>query len=321
MDSTALIKIGFIVCAAVATIFFVEALYLAIARPLTRKRALNRRMKMEEAGVVGEDVLASLLAERGIERGSFADIGWLRTLLVQSGLRVTASKFVVFMGLAFAVIVLGLHALTTISPLISLAIGVFLAFLLPLQFVRMKRSMRQSQFSAQLPDALDVVVRSLRSGHPVPVALKLVGREMPDPVGSEFGIAVDELTYGLDLSQALRNLADRVGVADLSLLVTAVSLQSTSGGNLGEVLQNLSKVLRDRFQLRRKVRSLSAEGRFSAYGLIVLPAMIAGVIFIQNPGFYLDVWDDPKFLPGMAAIAVWSIIGDLIMYKLINFKY
>ena len=141
---------------------------------------------------------------------------------------------------------------------------------LPLFVVRFIRNRRKAAFSTQLPDALDVVVRSLRSGHPVPTALTLVGREMPDPIGTEFGLTTDELTYGIDLPRALQNLSARVGVPDMSLLVTAVSLQSSAGGNLGEVLENLSRILRDRFQLKRKVRSLSAEGRFSAYGLTIL---------------------------------------------------
>jgi len=107
----------------------------------------------------------------------------------------------------------------------------------------------------------------------------------------------------------------------LSLLVTAVSIQTSAGGNLSEILGNLSKVLRDRFQLRRKVRALSAEGRISAYGLTVLPFAIAGAIFVQNPPYYLDVWDEPVFQPALAALGVWALIGDLIMYKMINFRY
>ena len=192
---------------------------------------------------------------------------------------------------------------------------------LPLQIVRIIRNSRQKKFSEQLPEALDIIVRGLRSGHPVSVAFSLVGRELPDPVGSEFGITIDEMTYGLDTTRALRNLGDRVGIPDMSLLVTAVSLQSTSGGNLAEILSNLSKVLRDRFQLRRKVRALSAEGRFSAVGLAILPAAIGLAIFAQNPDYYFDVWDEPVFLPGFGALVVWSVIGNLIMRKMINFKY
>ena len=144
---------------------------------------------------------------------------------------------------------------------------------------------------------------------------------MPDPVGTEFGLTVDEMTYGLEMPRALGNLANRVGVADLSLLVTAVSIQSGSGGNLSEVLQNLSKVLRDRFQLRRKVRSLSAEGRFSAYGLIILPILIFASIYFPNPNYYTDAWQDPLFKVTIVGLCVWSIIGNVIMYKMINFKF
>ena len=180
---------------------------------------------------------------------------------------------------------------------------------------------RQAAFTQQLPDALDVVVRSLKSGHPVPTAMALVGREMTDPIGSEFGITIDEMTYGLDLPRALVNLSERVGVPDLSLLVTAVSLQSGTGGNLSEVLQNLSKVLRDRFQLRRKVRALSADGRFSAYGLFILPILIFLAIYLPNPRYYTDAWQNPMFKVSIVGLCVWSLIGDYIMYKMINFKF
>jgi tight adherence protein B len=147
------------------------------------------------------------------------------------------------------------------------------------------------------------------------------GKEVSDPIGTEFGITVDEMTYGLEIEQALRNLNERVGHQDLSLLVTAVSLQTSTGGNLTEILGNLSKVIRDRFQLRRKVRSLSAEGRISAYGLTALPIIIFFVINFQNPAYYGDAWNEPIFIPALVVISVWSLIGDLIMYKMINFKF
>ena len=151
--------------------------------------------------------------------------------------------------------------------------------------------------------------------------MNLVGREMPDPIGSEFGFTVDEMTYGLELPQALVNLSERVGVADISLLVTAVSIQTGTGGNLSEVLANLAKVLRERFQLRRKVRSLSAEGRYSAYGLVILPIAIFLAIYLQTPRYYTDVSDQPIFRLTMIGLVLWSLVGDYIMYKMINFKF
>ena len=320
MDFEAFSRIAFYVCSAAAVIFVVEALYLAIARPIGRKQGVNRRLRALGDGLAGEQALLMLKTERGIF-GDLQVAGWLTRLLVQSGLRITLPRFVLLMLVLTFAVFIALGFLTFLWWPYCLAIAAAVGLLLPLLVVKAIRSRRQSAFSLQLPDALDVVVRSLRSGHPVPVALAMVSREMADPVGTEFGVTIDEMTYGLDMPRALRNLADRVGVADLSLLVTAVSLQTTAGGNLSEVLSNLSKVLRDRFQLRRRVRALSAEGRFSAYGLTVLPILIFLAIFLQNPPYYLDVWEVPIFQPAMAGLILWAFVGDLIMYKMINFKY
>ncbi len=321
MDTTTFIRITFYVCSAVAAIFLVEAIYLALAAPIRRKHSINRRLKTQSDGIAGEQILLTMRAERGIFGDSLEFFGPLRRLLVQSGLRITLTRFVFMLLLMFAIVFSGMRLLTAFPLAICFAAAAVAGLLLPLQIVKFIRSRRQYTFTTQLPEALDVVVRSLRSGHPVQVAFSMVGREMQDPIGSEFGITIDEMTYGHDMTQALNNLADRVGVADLSLLVTAVGLQNKSGGNLSEVLSNLSKVLRDRFQLRRKVRSLSSEGRFSAWGLAILPVIIAGAIFVQNPGYYLDVWDHPSFLPSMYALLGWAVIGNIIMFKMINFKY
>lgn len=321
MDFQVSTKILFYICIAVAVFFLVEAMFLAISGPLSRQKSVNRRLHKLKAGKSGEEVLNLLKQERGIFGQDLAVIGWLRKLLIQSGLRMKAGQLALILFGVTATIL----AATQILPGIALwqgALGaIMLGFVLPIQILRFLRSRRQKRFTSQLPDALDVVVRSLRSGHPVPVALAMVGREMQDPVGTEFGLAVDEMTYGLDTPAALRNLAVRVGVPDVALLVTAVTLQNSAGGNLSEVLGNLSKVLRDRFQLGRKVRSLSAEGRVSAYGLTILPILIFFAIYLQNPRYYTDVYDEPKFLPIIAASIVWSIIGDFIMFKMINFKY
>lgn len=321
MDTTALLRISFFVFSAVAVIFFIEMIYLAVAAPLQRKRSINRRLGALEGGMAGEEVLHRLRAERGIPGDSLEALGWLRKLLMQSGLRVTALKFALVLIVLSAGYLLILKLALGLTTWICLAIAGFLGIVLPLQIVRIIRSRRQKKFAEQLPEALDVIVRGLRSGHPVSVAFALVGRELPDPIGSEFGITIDEMTYGLDMPRAMSNLGDRIGIPDMSLLVTAVSVQSTAGGNLGEILSNLAQVLRDRFHLKRKVRALSAEGRFSAIGLAILPIMIGGGIFVQNPSYYFDVWDDPAFLPALGGLVVWLVIGNIIMHKMINFKY
>lgn len=321
MDSGFLIRMTFYVCAALAVIFLAEALYLGVIAPVRSRRAINRRLRMQHDISGGEQAMLRLKAERGIVDGDLSVIGGIRKMLVQSGLSITMARFMMIIALLCAALLLGLAFLTTLPLWASVGIALVVGVGLPLFVVRFIRNRRKAAFSTQLPDALDVVVRSLRSGHPVPTALTLVGREMPDPIGTEFGLTTDELTYGVDLPRALQNLSARVGVPDMSLLVTAVSLQSSAGGNLSEVLENLSRILRERFQLSRKVRSLSAEGRFSAYGLTVLPALIALALYLPNPRYYTDVWDDPVFQLVMGGLIIWKIIGDLMIYKMINFKY
>jgi tight adherence protein B len=182
------------------------------------------------------------------------------------------------------------------------------------------RKRRQKAFGAQFADALDMIVRSLRAGHPTPVALGLVAREMRDPIGSEFGIVVDEITYGADLETALRNLYVRVGQDDLPLFVTAVAIQAATGGNLGEILANLSAVIRERFKMRRKIRALASEARASAIILSSLPIVMFGIINMVSPNFYASVWDEPLTKQALAAAGFWMFIGNFAMYRMVNFK-
>ena len=192
--------------------------------------------------------------------------------------------------------------------------------MLPYFVLRMLRSRRQKKFGAQFPDALDIIVRSLRAGHPVPIAITMVGREMPDPIGSEFGIVSDEITYGADLETAMRNLYARIGSDDLPLFVTAVAIQGSTGGNLGEILENLSGVIRQRFKMRRKIRALAAEGRASAMILSALPIGMFIVIQFIAPDFYGSVWHEHLTKVLLVSAAGWMSVGNLIMFKMVNFK-
>jgi tight adherence protein B len=191
---------------------------------------------------------------------------------------------------------------------------------LPFLVLKMLRGRRQKKFGAQFPDALDIITRSLRAGHPVPIAVTMVGREMTDPIGSEFGVVSDEITYGADLESAMRNLYARIGSDDLPLFVTAVAIQGSTGGNLGEILENLSGVIRDRFKMRRKIRALAAEGRASAMILSALPIGMFIVIQFISPDFYASVWNVPLTKEMLFGAAAWMAIGNLIMFKMVNFK-
>ena len=198
---------------------------------------------------------------------------------------------------------------------------VVLVPLLPVMAMRSMRGKRLKRFGLQLPEALELITRGLKAGHPVPVAIAMVSREMPDPIGTEFGVIADEVTYGSDLVSALNSLFDRVGHEDLPLFITAVSIQTSSGGNLREILDGLSTTIRERGKLRRKVRAISSEGRMSAYILTAVPALLFAGIMVLMPQFYRDVWDIPKTWYLLGGSIFWLMLGNVIMFKMSNFRF
>lgn len=181
------------------------------------------------------------------------------------------------------------------------------------------RARRIARFAGQLPEALDIMARSLRAGHPVSAAMGMVTQEMGAPLGVEFGIAVDEMTYGLDLREALANLAQRMAVPDLQYLAIAIRIQHETGGNLAEVLLGLNRVIRARLRMLKKIQALSAEGRLSAHILAAMPIVFAGLVFLSRPDFYLSAVDEPLFFPIIGAAAALELAGIFIMHRLVNF--
>jgi tight adherence protein B len=268
-----------------------------------------------------QTILLQLRRERGLTGGGDfrLPIVFLNRLILQSGLSIGFFKFGIacLVGAVIAFAVSLAMGLTLIEAGLIAAVA---AFILPLIVLRFMRGRRQKKFGEQFPDAIDVIVRSLRAGHPIPVAIAMVGREMPDPVGGEFGMVADEVTYGADMETAMRSLYHRVGQDDLPLFVTAVAIQGSTGGNLSEILQNLSGVIRLRFKMRRKIRALAAEGRFSALLLSGMPVAMFFVLKLLAPQFYGEVWDEEITKMGLAIAGAWMMFGNVIMYKLVNFK-
>jgi tight adherence protein B len=161
----------------------------------------------------------------------------------------------------------------------------------------------------------------MRAGHPLPVAISMVAKEMPDPIGSEFGLVADEATYGLELGEALRNMRMRSGQSDLAFLVVAVSIQSKTGGNLSEILSNLSAMVRERTKMRRKVHSLSSEGRVSAIVLSLMPVAIWGIVSTVSPNYYGDIGDHPLVMKAFyLSLTIWAV-GAFVLYRMVNFKF
>jgi tight adherence protein B len=262
-----------------------------------------------------------LRRERGLTSGGDYRLPLinLNQLLLQSGLSIGLGRLVLFVLLGMVAMfaaVLFFHGTLTQAMIVTLVGGVAL----PPLVLRFLRSRRQKKFGAQFPDAIDIIVRSLRAGHPVPIAITMVGKEMADPIGSEFGIVSDEMTYGSDLETAMRNLYFRVGTDDLPLFVTAVAIQRSTGGNLGEILENLSSVIRERFKMRRKIRALAAEGRASALILSALPIGMFAIIQFLVPSFYASVWDQNLTRIALTLAGCWMGVGNFIMYRMVNFR-
>lgn len=298
-----------------------EAFYLLFYNKASYRKNINRRLKVLDDKTDRESVLAQLRRERGLTSGGDYRLPLinLNQLVLQSGLSIGFGKLILSIVIGMA---LAFGAAMMFDGNLSHAAmaALFAGFVLPFMVLKFLKARRQKKFGAQFPDAIDIIVRSLRAGHPVPVAISMVARELPDPVGSEFGIVTDEITYGADLESAMRNLFFRVGGDDLPLFVTAVAIQGSTGGNLGEILENLSSVIRQRFKMRRKIRALAAEGRASALILSSLPIGMFVAINLLVPDFYASVWKEDMTKIALVLAGGWMGIGNFIMWRLVNFR-
>ena len=307
--------------AAICGAVIAETFYLLLAKNGAKREAINRRMKLKTNQLSQRDVLIQLRKERGMDEAkkSIISMQKLKLLKTQSGLRMPLARFIFICVIVSTL--MGLY----LSYHFELLYPAFLvpiagATLLPTWLLKRKRNKRHLLFGAQFPEALDLMVRGLKAGHPVPVAVAMVGREMNDPIGSEFGILTDELTYGSDMLSALQSLDERVGHEDLPLFITAVKIQSSTGGNLREILQGLSHTIRGRGKLKRKIRAVSTEGRMSAYILTALPALLAVILTVFMPKYYGDIIDQDYtwFLIGIAVGLL--AVGNYVMASMSNLK-
>jgi tight adherence protein B len=308
--------------AALAAVLVAEAIYLLLHNKKSYRTSVNRRLQMSSAEPNREKVLVQLRRERGLsaEGGYLLPLAALNRLIIQSGARLDPRRVAPMLALLAAAAAGGAYVWR--GELIE-AVGAALAAvtLMPLAVLAFLRKRRRKAFAAQFPEAIDIIVRSLRAGHPTPVAIAMVARELPDPVGTEFGMIADEITYGSDLEGALRSMMGRVGHDDLPLFVTSVSIQASTGGNLSQILDNLSKVIRERFKMRRKIRGLAAEGRASALILNLTPFVVFALINLIAPDFYGETWSHPTTKVALGGALGWMAVGNLIMRQMINFKF
>lgn len=209
----------------------------------------------------------------------------------------------------------------TAGAMIMLSLFVLVVtVVLPVVVIHRISESRRKKIESQFPVALDIFVRGLRAGHPIAAAMQLLTTEMSDPIGSEFGAVIDEVTYGAELNDALQNMAGRWDLADLRMFVVCLSVQSETGGNLAEILGNLAAVIRERTTMYMKVRALSSEGRMTAVMLTALPVLAFAFLFVVNPGFYMDVAGDPAFIPGFLVLILLYFVGFFSIRRMINLE-
>lgn len=207
--------------------------------------------------------------------------------------------------------------LRTGSIILGILMGVALGFI-PLAYVLIKRGKRFKKFEAGLPDALDLMTSALRVGHSFNSSLSLVTRECADPVGSEFKICFDEQNYGLELRTALENLAARIPLQDVKIVVTAILIQRESGGNLAEVLEKTAHVIRQRFRLKKQVMVHTAQGRMTGWILTLLPLALGVGLYIVNPDTESLLWKREIGVKLMFAAGGMLVVGSMIIQKIVR---
>ena len=242
----------------------------------------------------------------------------LHTLIYQSGLKWTSGGLLL-MSLACFAIPGYLLYLRTGVVILAIIVGLIASYL-PLAFVTFKRGQRFSKIEQELPEALDLMVSALRAGHSLVAALRLVAYESPEPICSEFRICFDEQNYGLELRTAMENMVDRLPLQDLRIVVTAILIQKESGGNLAEVLDKASYVIRERFRLRRQVRVHTAQGRMTGWILSLLPLVLGFGLYLLNPKTMSILWTRSIGIKLLYVSAGMTITGGLIIRKIVNME-
>lgn len=284
-----------------------------------REEAVNRRIKMLQEGKTGEDVLNLLKpapAKPLMKKVPF--VGDLPAALKASGLSMVPEMFL--LGCVGAFLVAAIGGSLVSDPFTVIPVSALVFLIMPLVILGNNLRKRKAELIKQLPDALDLMSRGLKVGHPLNTTLQSVANEMPDPIGTEFGLVVDQVAYGDELTTAIKGMADRIEEEDIRYLAVALTMQHGTGGDLAGILRTLARVIRARMSLRRKIKAISAEGRMTAYILSFIPVGIVIAMTILTPEFYGSVMHYPVFWPVMGVIAVAVVVNAIVMLKLVNFR-
>jgi tight adherence protein B len=271
----------------------------------TREQVLEQlRKELKQHGKSQTIPLYSLLAERA-QKAAIAFTP-KQLIMIMGGVAIIA-----FIGLS-----VGTAAPFPVRLLGSIVIGVGGVFF----WINKKATKRMAMIEEQLPDAVELMVRSLRVGHPFTSAIQIVSNEIEDPLASEFGMIADEAAYGRDVGESLKEMAERLDMQDMRFLAVAVTIQQQSGGNLAEVLAGLAKVIRARFRLFRKVKAITAEAQWSGKFLSAFPLLALGGILLKDPNYYDNVLDHPWFIPACFLVGIMLTVNLFVMKMLTNIE-
>jgi len=284
----------------VAVFFLVQGLSLPVFGESAQARKRLKKKLGDIEGVDNEEAYSSLLREKYLRKLSPMErslerlprMEALAAFIEQSGSRYLAYRVVL---LAIVLAVAAAFVTWTIlrvwhAPIIAAGIAAYLPFMK----ISTDRKNRMALFEEQLPDAIDTITRALRAGHPFPAALKMIGDEFDDPVAAEFALTFGDINYGNDVRRAMLGLLSRIPTVTVMALVTAVLVQKESGGNLAEILERISAVIRGRFKLHRKIKTLSAEGRMSAWVLAMVPLGLFVVLMVSSPDYLPMLVEDER---------------------------
>ena len=328
-----IVRFFLLIAVFVSVFLLLQVVFRITADRTVHLSAINKRLRMIRQGTQREDVIAEFRRNdplRDVQgEGIIASRNRkFRQNLMMADVPFGPGQVLLAMAVIFFIlaIIIALFASLYNFPLtfgvmqLILAVAAAISIALPLAILSFMAQRRRKRMQEQFPVALDIFVRALRSGHPVASAIELLTQEMEDPIGSQFGLVADEVSYGADLTAALDSMAERWDMDDIRMFVVSLSLQNETGGNLAEILENLSEVIRERASLYMKVRALSSEGRMTGWILGVLPIVLFVMLFSLNPPFYLEVALDPIFFIGFPILIVWYLFGIYMIRRLIDLK-
>lgn len=318
IDFFARIEPGWLIFVGVfmGALLLIEGMRQLTSRRETDSEARSRRMRLIAGGTQIAERLRILLPGNGSQKAFLGlDLG---RMLVASGL--PRQPLLFGLGALALFCLSSLALMPLVGTLVAVGLSLMIFILLPLMLISAIKTARLKRISAQLPDALDLMARALRAGHPLSSSIGTVAETMPDPIGTEFGILVDQISYGDELVVAFRKLAERNPSEDFHCLAVSIAIQHGTGGNLGRVLGVLAGVMRGRIMMRRKIKSMSAEGRISAWILSGLPFMMVGLNSLITPSYYGDVVQDPLFMPMALVTLALIFLNGFVLFRLVNFR-